>query len=155
MGLYTETRKTCLTYSAGGHYTELMKALAGIQFSDVYHVTFYSPRFENEPGVRRIFLVHPRKKLFRTLANAVQSFWYLLKERPKLIISTGADVTVPTIILGRMLFGCTVIFIESGGNITPTLTGRMVYRFCNLFIVQWEEHLEFYPDAVLGRGLLL
>lgn len=155
MSLYTESRKTCFTYSAGGHYTELMKALDGIHFTNAYHATFYSPRFENESDVRRIILIHPRKKILRTLANAFQSFWYLLKERPKYIISTGADVSVATIILGRVFFGCTVIFIESAGNITPTLTGRMVHRFCNLFIVQWEEHLAYYPNAILGKGLLL
>ncbi len=147
--------KVCLAYSAGGHYTELLKATKGIDFSDSYHVTFNTGRFSDDDKVRRHFLIHPRKRIFRTLGNAIQSLSILLKERPQLIISTGADVTVPTIILGKLLLRCKVVFIESAGDLTPTLTGRLVYRFCDLFIVQWEEQKKYYPNAILSKGLLL
>jgi len=150
-----ESRKVCLAYSSGGHYAELMKALHGLEFSNSYHVTFDSGRFSRQDGFRRIFLAHPQRKIYRTLLNAVQSFYVLLKERPEIVISTGADVTVPTIILAKIFFRCKVIFVESGGDITPTLTGRIVYRFCDLFIVQWPEQLIRYPEAVLSDGVLL
>ncbi|PHS73129.1 MAG: polysaccharide biosynthesis protein [Cycloclasticus sp.] len=150
-----ENRKVCLAYSAGGHYAELIKALDGVEFSNVYHVTFDSGHFNKEHGCNRFFLTHPRKKVGRTLLNAIEALRLLYKQRPKIIISTGADVTVPTIILGKLLFGCKVIFIESAGDITPTLTGKIVYRFCDLFIVQWLEHKKHYPNAVLCEGLLL
>ena len=152
---YIEKRRTCLAYSAGGHYTELIKALEGISFEDAYHITFYTPRFDEDTETERIFLVHPRKKVIRSLLNAIQSIWYILIKRPKLIISTGADVAAATIIFGKILLGCKVIFVESGGNPTPTLTGRMVYRFTDLFIVQWKEQLKYYPKAILSKGLLL
>ena len=152
---HIEKRRTCLAYSAGGHYTELTKAIEGITFEDIYHITFYTPRFDNDKTTDRIFLVHPRKKIIRSLLNATQSLWFILAKRPKLIISTGADVAAATIIFGKIFTGCTVIFVESGGNLTPTLTGRMVYRFTDLFIVQWEEQLKFYPKAKLSKGLLL
>lgn len=150
-----ELKKTCLVYSAGGHYAELIKALDGITFTDVYHVTFQTERFNEDDSVERFFLTHPRKKVGRTLINTIQAFWLLLQQRPKIIISTGADVTVPTIILGKLLFRCKVVFIESAGDITPTLTGRIVYRFCDLFIVQWPDQLKAYPKAVLSKGILL
>ena len=150
-----ESKKVCLAYSAGGHYAELIKALDGITFTNVYHVTFQTERFTEDDGVERFFLIHPRKKVERTLLNTIQAFRLLLQQRPKIIISTGADVTVSTIILGKLLFGCKVIFIESAGDITPTLTGRLVYRFCDLFIVQWPEQMASYPKAILCDGLLL
>ena len=31
---------------------------------------------------------------------------------------------------------------------SATLTGRLVSRIADLFIVQWEEQLEVYPRAV-------
>ena len=89
------------------------------------------------------------------LKNTWESFWLLVRERPKVVVSTGADVAVATIILGKVLFGCRVIFIESAGDVTPTLTGRIVYPFCDLFIVQWREKLQYFPKAVLSDGVLL
>jgi len=150
-----ESRKVCLAYSAGGHHTELLKALDGIYFENSFHVTFKSGRFSADSSCKRYFLTHPQKKIGRTLLNAFEAFRLLLKERPEIIISTGADVTVPIIIFGKLFFSCKIIFIESAGDMTPTLTGRLVYNFCDLFIVQWPEQKKYYPDAVLSKGILL
>lgn len=147
--------KTCLAYSAGGHYAELKKALKGIHLDNCFHVTFSSGHFSSNDGVKRYFLVHPRRAIGRTLVNAFQSAWVLLKERPDVIISTGADVTLATIILGKLLLRAKVIFIESAGDLTPTLTGRIAYYFSDLFIFQWEEQRKFYPKGIKSKGILL
>jgi UDP-N-acetylglucosamine:LPS N-acetylglucosamine transferase len=118
-------------------------------------VTFDTGRFTNIDSERRLYVTHPRKKIFRTIKNAYESLIILWKERPEVIISTGADVTVPTIIFGKVFFGAKVIFIESAGDLTPTLTGRIVYRFTDLFIIQWAEQFKYYPKAALSKGLLL
>jgi hypothetical protein len=58
-------------------------------------------------------------------------------------------------IISRIL-GSKLIYIESGANISkPTITGRILYPFANLFIVQWEEMLRHFPKAVYGGGPLL
>ena len=33
---------------------------------------------------------------------------------------------------------------------TKSKTGSIVYKFADLFIVQWKEMLELYPNAVYG-----
>ena len=33
---------------------------------------------------------------------------------------------------------------------TKTITGSLVYKFADLFIVQWESMLDNYPDATFG-----
>lgn len=33
---------------------------------------------------------------------------------------------------------------------SPSKTGKFLYKFVDLFIVQWEELLKFYPKAVYG-----
>lgn len=154
---YTETRRTCFIYSPGGHYAELLRALEGITFTNAYHVTFPPGQgvAHYDPDINPHYVTHPRRHPVRLLRNAWDSLKLLWKMNPKLIISTGADVTVPTIILGKLLFRCQVVFIESGGDITPTLTGRLVYPFCDLFIVQWKEKLKYFPRAVLADGVLL
>jgi beta-1,4-N-acetylglucosaminyltransferase len=184
-----EERRTCLAFSPGGHRAELERALAGITFADVFHVTFDDGRAlpagddgravlagddgravpagddgralpagddgRNRPdGPRCYKLCHPRRSLWRTALNAWQSLRVLHRERPALMISTGADVAVPILLLAK-LFGATVVFIETAGSAAPTLAGRLVYPVADLFIVQWPERLERFPKAVLAEGLLL
>lgn len=150
--LWRETRRTCLAYSPGGHKAELDRAIAGIAFTDVFHVTFDDGR--PPPAGRHYTICHPRRSPWRTLLNAWQSLVILRRERPALIVSTGADVAVSILLLGK-LFGAEVIFIETAGSDRPTLAGRLVYPFADLFIVQWPDRLARFPKAVLAEGLLL
>jgi len=49
------------------------------------------------------------------------------------------------------IFGAKVIFIETFANMkTRTVAGNLIYKFADLFIVQWESMLEVYPKAVYG-----
>ena len=49
------------------------------------------------------------------------------------------------------LFGSKVIYIETFANSkTKSKTGRIVYKFADLFIVQWESMLKLYPNAKYG-----
>lgn len=151
--LWHEQRRTCLAYSPGGHWAELERALGGITFADVFHVTFDDGR-PAPAGSRRYTVAHPRRSPWRTLLNAWQSLAILWRERPALLISTGADVAVPILLLGK-LTGAEVIFIETAGSDRPTLTGRLVYPIADLFVVQWPDRLRQFPRAVLADGLLL
>jgi UDP-N-acetylglucosamine:LPS N-acetylglucosamine transferase len=152
--MIVERRKTCWAYSPGGHLTELVRATSGIRFNDLYHVTFRSGRGGPFPGERVHHVCHPRRGILRTLLNALQSLRILLRERPALIISTGADVAVATLLLGRVL-GARIVFIETGGTLQPSLAGRLAYPFCHLFVVPWPEKLHAFPKAVLASGPLL
>ncbi|PEI96114.1 polysaccharide biosynthesis protein [Bacillus pseudomycoides] len=91
-----------------------------------------------------------RKNIFFPIIffiNIVLSFWYVLKVRPKYIISTGAGAVIPFCIFGKVL-GSKLIFIESFAKVqTPTITGRVLYRFADKFYVQWEELLSVYEKA--------
>ena len=69
------------------------------------------------------------------------------------VIATGAHTTVPICYIAK-LFGKKVIFIETFANITTkTLSGKLVYPIADLFLVQWEEMLELYPNAKYRGGL--
>lgn len=46
-----------------------------------------------------------------------------------------------------------IVYIESFARVdSPSLTGKIMYKLklANLFIVQWEEMLKFFPNAVVG-----
>lgn len=87
------------------------------------------------------------------IINIFKTLRIFLKEKPDIIISTGALATIPICIISK-LFSKKVIFIESFAKInTPTLTGKLLYRFADQFYVQWEDMLKVYPDAIYKGGI--
>lgn len=151
---WVERRRTLWAYSPGGHLAELERATAGIRFTDRVDVTFRGGRPPAVPPRRRYEVCHPRRSLLRTTLNLLQALRIVLRERPALVISTGADVAVPVCLLARLL-GAKLVFIESGGELRATLSGRLLYPFADFFIVPWPEKLRTFPRATLAQGPLL
>ena len=88
-----------------------------------------------------------------TIKNTILAFKILRKEKPDLIISSGAAVAVPYFWLGK-LFGAKTVYIEIFDRIDkPTLTGKLVYPVTDKFIVQWEELKKVYPKAINLGGI--
>jgi UDP-N-acetylglucosamine:LPS N-acetylglucosamine transferase len=98
---------------------------------------------------RMIPCYYPTNRSIKGLIiNTVLAFRVLRKERPDLIISTGAAVAVPFFYLGKV-FGAKCIYIEVYDRIDkPTLTGKIVYPITDKFIVQWEEMKKVYPNSI-------
>ena len=145
--------KICITCSSGGHLTEALKATQDLR-GDKFFVTFWDPRVETLLKRYRYYLItHPKRNPFLLVKNCFDAIRVLLKEKPNLIISTGADVTVCLCILGKLL-GRKLIYIESGGNVyTPSLTGRILYPFADLFIIQWWPLKRRLKKAIYGGPL--
>lgn len=107
-------------------------------------------------GEERVYwAAHPTVRnipnLMRNLALAPQ---ILLRERPDLLITTGSGVAAPFIWWAKLL-GIRTVFIESITRATElSLTGRLVYPFVDVFIVQWEDLLERYPKAEFHGRIL-
>ncbi len=79
--------------------------------------------------------------------NLVLAWRHLRRERPDVVISTGAGVGVPFLLLAR-LFGMRTIYIESITRIHElSLSGRLVYPFVSRFLVQWMELAKRYRKA--------
>lgn len=142
--------KICYTCSAGGHLHELLLAVKGIDSSNSYWVMYDSPHVRKFCSDKRHYFVmntSPTNKL-TWIVNAVKSLLILARERPDVIISTGAGVSFPTIWLGKKLFGCKVIFIASAADVTqPARTPYRAYPLSDLFLVQWPEMMSIFPKA--------
>ena len=88
----------------------------------------------------KFFFIHFMKLIFN-------EFKIFRKEQPQMVISTGALATVPICIMAK-LFRKKVIYIESFARTErPSLTGRILYHFADVFLVQWESLLKYYPKA--------
>lgn len=91
----------------------------------------------------------PTNRNLKNLIRNIGVAWKVLrKEKPDLIISSGAAVAVPFFYLGK-LFGAKLVYIEIFDRIDkPTMTGKMIYPITDRFVVQWEELKEVYPKAI-------
>lgn len=80
------------------------------------------------------------------------SLYYLVKIKPKTIISTGPIIGVIPILLGK-LFGIQTIFIESWSRFySKSISGKFCYGYVDKFLIQNEELKSIYPEAVyVGR----
>lgn len=149
--------KICFTASSGGHIDELMMLAPIMRQHDSFiftEKTAYKP-LKNEFKTITTHQINRKKKSFIIKFPLLWliSAWVLIKERPDVIVSTGALATYPICFMGKRL-GKRIIFIESISRVSSgTLTGKWVYSFADTFIVQWEEMLKIYPDATLGGGI--
>ncbi|HAB97680.1 MAG TPA: UDP-N-acetylglucosamine--LPS N-acetylglucosamine transferase [Enterococcus sp.] len=146
--------KICLVGSSGGHLTHLKLIEPLWDSNDRFWVTFDKPDanslLKNE---RRYNCYYPTNRNIKNLIkNSFLAYKVLKKEKPDLIISSGAAVAIPFFYIGK-LFGIKTTYIEVFDRIdSPTLTGKIVYPVTDLFVVQWEEMKKVYPKAkVLGR----
>ena len=96
---------------------------------------------------------HEFRLIYYMIYNILITMKIFLKEKPDIIISTGALATIPMCIVAK-IFRKKIVFIESfaKGN-SPTLTGKLLYKFADKFFVQWESMKEFYPNAIYKGGI--
>jgi len=151
-------KKVMFISSTGGHLDELMQLKPMFEKYD-YHIvtekTKSNLNLKNKFSKKVSFLVYGTKDHmltyhFKLLFNCFKSLFIFIKIRPKYIVSTGAHTAGPMCCLGK-IFGSKIIYIETFANSkTKSATGSIVYKFADLFIVQWEDMLELYPKGVYG-----
>ncbi len=142
--------KVCLVGSSGGHLTHLYMLKPFWKNKERFWVTFDKEDARSLLEGEKVYpCYYPTNRSIKALIiNTFIAIKVLIKERPNLIISSGAAVAVPFFYLGK-LFGAKLIYIEVFDRIDkPTMTGKMVYPIVDKFIVQWDEQKEVYPKAV-------
>ena len=149
--------KICFVASTGGHLEQLMMLEPLMTKYDGFILTektSYSVIDKN----KKVYYVkqvnrHEFTWIFKLIHNVFVSLRIFKNERPDVVISTGAMATLPICIIAK-IFKKKQIFIESFAKInSPTLTGKLLYKFADQFYVQWEEMLDIYPNAVFKGGI--
>jgi beta-1,4-N-acetylglucosaminyltransferase len=149
----------------GGHTTELLNLVDLL--GDAYDYHYIISKEDNLSAGRAIYpgpvytLTRPRGKntgtlasILRTLLTGFESLRILLRVRPVAILSTGPAIAVPVSIIGKLL-GSRVIFVETGSRVRAlSLTGRIMYRWADLFFVQWPQLAEKLPRAIYAGRLV-
>ena len=150
-----ERIKICYTASDGGHTHELMqldelyKKYPGIFITETRNAKDVFQAVYTLPQVNRKSL----RSIFRFIGSLFTVRSILAKEKPTHIVSCGAMCTVPVCLIGKLM-KIRVIYVESYTRMKDlSLTGKILYPFADLFVVQWKQLADRYPKAVYGGAL--
>lgn len=102
------------------------------------------PQFKNE---NRLIV------LLKYLRLIGQSLVALARVRPRVIMHSGPGIAIPIAFLGKLM-GAKLIYVENGARVlTPSRSGRLMYRVADLFFVQWPELKGALPEAIFAGSL--
>ena len=91
--------KTIFVFSAGGHY-QLFKSVIGDVDAPNIAVSFYSEALDQE----KIFFVKDASRgVSNLIACTFQALGVFVKQRPKCVVSFGAGVAIPFLLIGALL----------------------------------------------------
>lgn len=149
--------KIIFAASSGGHLEQLLMLKPLMEKHDSVFVTEKTEYNMGKVDVKTYYLsqINRKELLFlpKLIGNAFRSLYIIIKERPKVMITTGVLAIVPMALLVK-LFGGKLIYLESFAKVTSkTLSGKLLYRFADRFYVQWEEMLKLYPNAIYKGGI--
>lgn len=144
--------KICIVSSCGGHLTEVRALGSAYERYSHFYVLNDRVVLPKDMEGRTYFIRHSERDwLF--FVNLLEAWQILRRERPTLILSTGAGPVVPFALVGK-LFKIPIIFMEiSAQVIKPSLTGRIMYYLADRFFYQWRTLERYFPKGICG-GLL-
>ena len=141
--------KICLAASAGGHISQLLKLSSSWNGHETFCVTTTEIVRNKLNKLGEVYIVGEcnRQHLMRVIAVLVRCIRIVLRERPDVVISTGAAAGCMLCFMGKIL-GTKVIWIDSITNVERiSLSGRMVRYIADLFLVQWPELVRMYKKV--------
>lgn len=139
--------------SGGGHWKQLMLLDNLFEKKNVYYITTVNGLPQSNQK-KNFYIVSDSNKnnilgLFKTFKDV---FYITLKERPNMIITTGAAPGLLSILCGRLI-GSKTIWIDSIANAEKiSLGGNISRKIAHHVFTQWE-HLA--DNDVLFIGSLL
>jgi UDP-N-acetylglucosamine transferase subunit ALG13 len=130
-------QRMMLVCSSGGHFKAMQELRAFWQaFPARTWVTFRTRATESELGVegdRVHWAFHPtNRNLPNLVRNLILAVGVLRQERPDIVVSTGAGVAVPFLLLAKLLYGSTVVFVESKTRLEKLSLSALLLRICGV-----------------------
>ena len=146
------TARICIVSSCGGHLTEVRTLKAAYEKYDHFYIINEAIMLPADMQGRTFFIRHSERDLL-FFVNLWEAWRILRRERPDLILSTGAGPIVPFALTG-ILLGIPSIFIEDMSRVAgPSMTARIMYYLADRFLYQWPALGRFFPNGVYGGPL--
>lgn len=126
--------------SSGGHWVQLRRLAPAFDGHDVAYLTTDAGH-RSEVETARFYTVNDANRWDKLalVRCALKVLWTLLRERPTIVVSTGAAPGYLAIRGGRLL-GARTIWIDSVANVEElSMSGRMASATADLCLTQWPH----------------
>lgn len=145
----TRPKRILAIASAGGHWVQLLRLAPAWDGCDVAYMstdaglaqwveTDADTRRQRRPRFYRVSEANRNEK-FRLIVSALQIAWVVLRERPAVVVTTGAAPGFLALWMGRRI-GARTIWIDSIANSEElSMSGAMAQRHADLFLTQWPH----------------
>jgi UDP-N-acetylglucosamine:LPS N-acetylglucosamine transferase len=133
-----------------------MQILDAFDGHEIFFATYHSAR---EAEVKEIARAYFTDNIGYSVIKMLRTFYWaariLFRERPKVILSLGAEIAVPFFYIGRAM-GIKTIFIESWCRVEDlSITGKLVYPIADAFWVQWPQLLKVCGPKARFMGAIV
>ena len=162
---------TLVVLGSGGHTTEMLRLLGGLDASRYGPVTLVVAASDTTSAAKAAGMLPPdldatwatiprAREVGQPFVAAVPTTLRALcaaaavvhRARPRLVLCNGPGTCVPVAALG-VVAGARLIFVESWCRVESlSLSGRLLYPVAHRFVVHWPRLRDRYPRAeYLGR----
>ena len=156
-------KKVAVVCAHGGHLEQAQVVLEAFKDCEVFLITYDFATLKDfqHPYIKKIYCIKFFGDSFMQIAwtmlfTCFSCIRIFLKERPRVIFSTGAEIAIPAFYIGKFLFRTKVVFLETIlRRYNPTRTARLAYCVSDLFLVQWESLLPKFGKKAKYEGKIL
>lgn len=133
-------KKILAVSSGGGHFVELLRLKPAFAGHFVVYVTVDEAyRQQVSPAPLHVVRDATRWDRMGLLQTSAQLMRILLRERPDVVVSTGALPGFFAMLIAKGL-GAKTIWVDSLANVEElSMSGQKVGRFADLWLTQWPE----------------
>ncbi|MFW5798326.1 MAG: hypothetical protein ACOCXX_01600 [Planctomycetota bacterium] len=157
-------KKVMCIVSGGGHLEEAIECFEAFRGTELV-VVMYRHLGEmasfSHPLVSRVHLVRlygaKGWRLYLSLVvNLLEFIRLFMRERPDVLFSTGSEIAIGPFVMGKLFWGTRNIFVETVTRIDEcTVTAHKLYRWSDLFLVQWPHQVGFFGPRARYEGRVL
>ncbi|UNK42219.1 hypothetical protein MNO14_14935 [Luteimonas sp. S4-F44] len=140
--------------SAGGHWIQLLRLRPAFDGAKLVYLTTQQPTLDavGASPCHTVIDANFNRK-FKLGLMSFQVLLVLLRERPDIVISTGAAPGFVAVVLGKLM-GARTIWVDSIANAEElSLAGRKVARWADHWLTQWPELARTSGPIHLGAVL--
>jgi UDP-N-acetylglucosamine:LPS N-acetylglucosamine transferase len=147
-------QKVLAVASGGGHWVQLQRMVQAFAGHDIAFITTL-PSYRNDVGSARFYVVKDANRWNKLglLKMLFQVARVVLRERPDVVISTGAAPGYFTLRIAKLL-GARTAWVDSIANVDRlSMCGERVGRYADLWLTQWPHLAQ--PDGPHFQGSVL
>ena len=141
--------RICLAASTGGHLTQLLCVEDSWKGYETFCVTTLDVGVGRLEKHGKVYVVGDcnREHPLRAIAVLVRCIKVIFREKPDVIISTGAAPGCICCFLGKLI-GAKVTWLDSIANTEKlSMSGRLIRPFADLILSQWSDVASKYKNV--------